>query len=276
MMVMRVSLIPFVFVLALIFSVYTDPAEDKEEWIELFNGENLDGWDIKISGYELNDNYGDTFRVEDGLLKIRYDQYEYFDGQIGHIFYEEPFSHYRLIVEYRFVGEQLEGGPDWGFKNNGIMFHSQSAESMAHDQWFPTSVEMQLLGGDGEEERPNGNIFTPDTHVVVEGELRGVENNLIEADGPTFHGDQWVTAEVVVYGDSLAQHYLNGDLVIEYTDLQLEDGTPLESGYIALQAETHPTDFRSVRILNLTGCMDQDAANYKSYYVESDPASCEY
>ncbi len=253
-----------------------DHTAHQEEWIDLFNGENLDGWDIKIAGFELNDNYGETFRVEDGLLKVRYDNYDSFDGQIGHIFYEEPFSYFRLIVEYRFVGEQLEGGPSWGFRNNGIMFHSQSAESMEPDQWFPTSVEMQLLGGDGEEERPNGNIFTPGTHVVIDGERKGVHENLIEAGGPTIHGDEWVTAEVVVYGDSLIQHRVNSELVIEYGETQLEDGTPLDSGYIALQAETHPTDFRSIRLLNLKGCMDEDAENFKSYYVKSDPDACIY
>ena len=266
----------FVIILLAVIGCNNNVGTVEEEWIQLFNGENLDGWDIKIAGFELNDNYGETFRVEDGLLKVRYDNYEEYDGQIGHIFYEEPFSYYRLIVEYRFVGEQLEGGPNWGFRNNGIMYHSQSAESMELDQWFPTSIEMQLLGGDGEEERPNGNIFTPGTHVVINGELHGADGNLIEAGGPTFHGDQWVTAEVVVYGDSLVQHRANNELIIEYTEPQLEDGTPLDSGYIAFQAETHPTDFRSIRLLNLKGCMDEVADKYKSYYVKSDPDTCVY
>jgi hypothetical protein len=249
--------------------------QEEEEWKELFNGENLDGWDIKINGHELNDNYGETFRVEDGLMKVRYDQYDSFNDRIGHIFYHEPFSHYRLIVEYRFVGEQIEDGPGFGFRNNGIMFHSQSAESMEPEQWFPTSVEFQLLGGDGENERPNGNIFTPGTHVVIDGELMSGQN-LIQLDGPTIHGDDWVTVELVVMGDSLVQHIVNDELVIEYSETQLEDGTPLQSGYIALQSESHPTDFRSIRILNLVGCMDENALNFKSYYVEPDPEACRY
>jgi hypothetical protein len=247
--------------------------QQEEEWKDLFNGENLDGWDIKINGHELNDNYANTFRAEDGLLMVRYDQYDTFNDRIGHIFYHEPFSHYRLIVEYRFVGEQIEDGPGFGFRNNGIMFHSQSVESMDLEQWFPTSVEFQLLGGDGENDRPNGNIFTPGTHVVLDGELR-TDQNLIQLDGPTIHGDEWVTAELVVMGDSLVQHFVNGELVIEYTEPQLEDGTPLQSGYIALQSESHPTDFRSIRILNLVGCMDENASNYKSYYVKPDPEAC--
>ncbi len=246
----------------------------QEEWVELFNQENLDGWDIKIRGYELNDNYGETFRVDDGLMKVRYDQYDTFDDRFGHIFYENSFSHYRLEVEYRFVGEQVEGGADWAYRNNGIMYHSQSAASMDLDQDFPTSIEFQLLGGDGENERPNGSVCTPGTHVVIDSELQ--TDHCVDSGGPTHHDDQWVTAELVAHGDEHIQHIFNGEVVMEYSGTQLEDGTPLDEGYIALQSESHPTDIRSVRILNLTGCMDTDADNYKSYYVNPDLDSCIY
>lgn len=260
----------------MLFLYAFNPAETNEEneWLHLFNGENLDGWQVKISGHEMGDNYGSTFRVEDGLMKVRFDQYESFEGKIGHIFYENPFSHFRLIVEYRFVGEQLEGAPGWAFRNNGIMFHAQPADSMDLDQWFPVSIEFQLLGGDGENDRPSGNIFTPGTQVKVDDILQ--TENLINAGGPTLHGDEWVTAELVVYGDSLAQHWINSERVIEYTGLQLEDGTPLTGGYIAFQAETHPTDFRSVSLLNLSGCMDETSASYKSYYIHHNSEACEY
>ena len=247
---------------------------DTENWVDLFNGENLDGWDLKITGYPLNENFANTFRVEDKLIKVRYDGYESFDGQFGHIFYNEPYSHYRLRVEYRFVDEQAEGGPDWAFMNNGIMFHSEPANSMDTDQDFPTSIEFQLLGGGGENDRPNGSICTPDTHVVINDEL--VSDHCINSGGPTHHGDQWVEAELVAYGDSLIQHKLNGEVVIEYTGTQLEDGTPLTGGYIALQSESHPTDFRSVQLLNLEGCMDRQATNFKSYFVKDNPDMCEY
>ncbi|MEX0928404.1 MAG: DUF1080 domain-containing protein [Balneolales bacterium] len=247
---------------------------DEEEWVELFNGENLDGWDYKITGYELNENYNNTFRVEDGLLKVRYDEYDRFTGQFGHIFYQEPFSHYRLKVEYRFVGEQAPEGPGWAFRNNGIMFHSQPAEDLTLGQDFPNSIEFQLLGGNGEEDRPNGSICTPGTHVVIDGEL--ITNHCIGSRFPTHHGDQWVTAELVAYGDSLIQHRFDGEVNMEYSRPQLDDGTLLDRGHIALQAESHPADIRSVKILNLEGCMDESASNYKSYFTKSDPSACRY
>lgn len=267
-------MLPLQLVLLVLFSGCDSPAqEESEEWIYLFNHENLDDWDLKISGYELNENYGETFRVEDGLMKVRYDNYEDYGERYGHIFYNEPFSHYRLKVEYRFVGDQVVGGPGWAFRNNGIMFHSQSAESMDLDQDFPASIEFQLLGGDGENERSNGNICTPETHVVVDGELQ--TDHCLTSGGPTHHGDQWVTAELVALGDSLIQHKLNDEVVFEYNGPQLDDGTPIDGGYIALQSESHPIDIRSVRILNLEGCMDESSDNYRSYFIKSDPQTCE-
>jgi hypothetical protein len=243
-----------------------NPAREKgnpqngEEWIQLFNGKDLDGWTIKICKHPLNENFNNTFRVEDGKLVIRYDEYGTFDGEFGHIFYKNPYSDYKLRVEYRIVGEQAEGGPPWALKNNGVMFHSQSPESMLIDQQFPVSIEAQLLGGTGEGDRPTANVCTPGTHIVMNGEL--VTQHCTQSSAATFNGDEWVTFELVVYGDSLIHHLVNGDTVLTYSKPQiggdlpegfpLEQGTPLTSGYIALQAESHPFDFRKVELLDLS------------------------
>lgn len=245
----------------------------EEDWAQLFNGENLDGWDIKVTGYDLNENYANTVRVEDGLMKIRYDEYDSFDGQFTHIFYEEPFSYYRLQVEYRFLGEQAPNGPAWATRNNGIMFHSQSAESMERDQDFPDSIEYQLLGGDGENDRTNGNICTPGTHVTVDGEL--IIDHCISSNGPTHHGEQWVTAELLALGNSKIQHLLNGEVVMEYSTPQLDNGQLISGGYFALQGESHPTDIRSVKFLNLEGCMNESDPNFKDYLVQHNPDACQ-
>jgi hypothetical protein len=270
---LRFSLVVLALFMGAVFCTTTeDQAVMEEEWVELFSGENLDGWDFKITGYVLNENYANTVRVEDGLLKVRYDEYESFDGQFTHIFYEEPFSYYRLKVEYRFVGEQAPNGPAWALRNSGIMFHSQSAESMTRGQDFPNSIEFQFLGGDGENDRSNGNICTPETHVVVDGNL--ITDHCISSDGPTHHGDQWVTAELVVRGNSKIQHLLNGEVVMEYKSPQLYSGQLISGGYFALQGESHPTDIRSVKILNLEGCMNEDDPSYKNYFIHHNPAAC--
>ena len=51
-------------------------------------------------------------------------------------------------------------------------------------------------------------------------------------------------------------------------------GQLLTEGFIALQAETAPIDFRTVEIVNLSGCMNPKDVNYKAYYVKSDPSAC--
>jgi hypothetical protein len=260
---------------------------NEEEWITLFNGRDLNDWIVKITGYEAGDNFADTYRVEDGLLTVSYDGYDVFGNRYGNIFYKEPFSHYRITLEYRFVGDQVAEGPGWALRNSGIMVHSQSPQSMLVDQDFPISIEVQLLGGTGTGERTTANLCTPGTHVVMNGQLE--ERHCINSTSETFHGDQWVQAEVLVLGDSLIRHYVNGTPVLEYTSPQIgggnvdpvdpavkQDGKLLSEGYIALQSESHPVQFRNVRLLNLKGCMDPEAKNHKTYYVAHDEASCQY
>ena len=241
-------------------AVGQEKAED-ERWIPLFNGKDLTGWKVKIAGHELGDNFNNTFRVEDGLLKVRYDGYEEFLGEFGHLFYEKPFSNYRLRAEYRFVGEQLEGGPTWAFRNNGLMIHGQSPESMRKDQFFPVSIEVQLLGGPETGERTTANLCTPGTNVVMDGEL--VTKHVVNSTSKTYPGDQWVTVEVEVRGNTI-KHIVDGKKVLEYTDPQLDekdpdaqrlmaDGYPkmLTSGTISIQSESHPIDFRKIELLVL-------------------------
>ncbi|MBK9137945.1 MAG: DUF1080 domain-containing protein [Verrucomicrobia bacterium] len=233
-----------------------------EDWIPLFNGKNLDGWTPKITGFDLGDNHLDTYRVENGLLRVVYDRYEKFDGKFGHLFYKDKFSHYRIRVEYRFVGQQTPGGPGWAFRNSGVMLHCQAPESMAKKQEFPVSIEVQLLGGDGTNKRSTANLCTPGTHVVLNGKLH--TPHCTDSTSKTYHGDQWVTVEIEVQGHSRIRHLIEGQTVLEYTEPQLDDadadakrllaaGAPklLGEGWISLQAESHPVEFRKVELLPL-------------------------
>ena len=238
------------FLISMLCSCTIQPEKSSgSRWVSLFNGKNLDGWKVKITGYDLNDNFGNTFRVEDGILKVSYENYDKFDGRFGHIFYDGIFSHYILRVEYRFVGEQCPGGPGWAFRNSGIMAHGQSAESMKKDQDFPDSIEVQMLGGNGTDKRPTGNLCTPGTHVVMDGKL--IKQHCISSSSQTYHGDQWVTIELEVHGNEIIKHIINGEVVLEYERPQLDDGTLLSEGSISLQAESHPVEFRKVEILLL-------------------------
>jgi len=268
-------------------SMQAAPASD---WIQLFNGRDLDGWVVKFRGRPTGDNLNDTFRVADGLLQVRYDKWTGFHGEFGHIFSKQPFSYYVVAAEYRFVGQQVAGAsPDlsWALRNNGIMIHSQSAASMGLDQDFPMSLEVQLLGGLGNGERPTANLCTPGTNVHFGDSL--VTTHCINSTSKTYDGDQWVRVEALVLGDSIIKHIANGDTVLVYRKPEMGggfannmkpgvmvEGAPLRSGYIALQAETAPIDFRKVEVLNLVGCTDPRARNYRRYFVKSDPSRCRY
>jgi hypothetical protein len=236
-----------------------DPAAGEDDWIQLFNGKDLDGWTPKIRGYELGENFGNTFRVQDGLLKVSYDAYDDgFRNRFGHLFYKDRFSHYLLRLEYRFVGNQVPGGPGWALRNSGVMLHCQDPASMDRDQNFPVSIEMQMLGGDGTHPRPNANVCTPGTHIEMNGQL--VTAHCRNSSSATYHGDQWVTVEVEVRGDEVIRHRIDGQVVLEYQKPQLDPGDQearklivngqvrLTEGYLSLQSESHPLEFRKVEL----------------------------
>ncbi len=239
-------------------SLQLQAQNEEGEWIQLFNGKDLTGWTPKIVGYEAGDNFGNTFRVEDGILKVSYEAYDKFEGRFGHLFYDKPFSDYIIRVEYRFVGDQIEGGPGWAFRNSGLMLHGQDPKTMDIKQDFPVSIEVQLLGGNGTDPRSTSNLCTPGTNVVIEGEL--ITRHCTNSGSQTYHGDQWVTAEVEVRGNEVFRHYVNGELVMEYNKPQLDPNDPdgkklikdgelmLYGGTISLQSESHPVEFRKVEL----------------------------
>ena len=193
----------------------------------------------------------------------------------------------------------MEGVAIWNNRNSGVMLHSQSAHSLGKDQHFPVSIEIQFLGGLGDGERTTANVCTPGTTLEMDGKING--QHCINSTSKTYHGDQWVTVEALVLGDSIIQHLINGEVVLEYQKPQIDEifvdkgrydweqafvpqpddwrkkkGTLLDGGYIALQAESHPIHFRKVELLNLEGCMDPKATNYKSYYLKADNKQCVY
>lgn len=234
------------------------------EWKSLFNGRDINDWFVKIHHHAFNVNFGNTFRVEDSIIKVRYDQYGDFNDQFGHLYYKTPFSWYHLKLQYRFVGELQKGAPSYTLRNSGVMFHSQDPRTMPVEQDWPISVEMQFLGGLGDgKPRPTGNMCSPGTDIVYQGQI--AKSHCISSTSKTYDGDQWVTAELIVLGDSLVTHVINGDTVLQYSKPQIgggvanrfdpkikQDGKLLASGFIALQSEGQPVDFRNIEIRDLT------------------------
>ncbi len=245
---------------------YANEEAKKPKWQTLFNGKDINDWSVKIRTHDLNDNFANTFRVEDGLMKVRYDGYDQFDRQYGHIFYNTPYSNYLLQVEYRFVGEQANGGEGWATRNSGAMLHSQDPKTMLKDQDFPISIEAQFLGGNGIDKRSTCNLCTPGTNVEMDGKL--FTPHCLNSSSETYHGDQWVTANFIVLGNGDVHHLVGRDTVLSYTKSQIGggnvnpvdpkvkvDGKMISGGYISLQSESHPIDFRTVRLIDLTEYM---------------------
>lgn len=249
-------------ILLLSTNLFANAQDKKPKPIQLFNGKDLKNWTPKIRNHKVGDNYKNTFRVEDGLLKVRYDGYDNFNFQYGHLFYNKEFSAYLLRVTYRFVGEQANGGEGWAWRNSGAMLHGQDPKTMGVDQDFPISIEGQLLGGNGKDERTTSNLCTPGTNVVMDNKL--FTPHCISSTSKTYAGDQWVTTDFLVLGDSLVQHILEDKVVLQYTKPQIgggnvsdfdpnvkKDGQLLTKGTISLQSESHPIDFKKVELYDL-------------------------
>jgi len=256
------KLLPLFVLLALLTTAATSDRPKPAKWISLFNGKDLNDWTVKIRDHAVNDNFANTFRVMDGKLQVSYDGYEKFNEQFGHLFYKKKFSYYLLSLEYRFIGNQIHDGPGWAYRNSGAMIHGQSAESMGLHQDFPISIEVQLLGGNGKDERHTANLCTPGTNVVINGDL--FTNHCVDSKSKTFHGDQWVHVDVLVLGDSIIKHMVEGDTVLVYEKPQIgdgvvsgydpkekQDGKLLKEGTISLQSESHPIEFRKVDLFDL-------------------------
>jgi len=238
------------------------PAEHDSEdsqWVSLFNGKDLTGWTMKISGYELGENFGNTFRVVDGILSVRYDQYDSFNNTFGALHYDKVFSDYRLKAEYRFVGETAVGAPSWGFRDSGVQYHGQDPRSMAIDQSFPVCLEYNLHGGNGTDDRPVGQICANGINIKMDG-IRIEEYCTPPKIKHTFHGDQWVTLEIESR-NGIFKHFVNGEKILEFSDATYnpdhelgkafykENDNTVKGGYVSLQSNSHPIDFRKIEIM---------------------------
>lgn len=237
--------------------------EGNNQWTPLFNGTNLDDWTVKIHHHDVGVNFGNTFRADEGMIKVRYDQYDSFNDQFGHLYYKTPFSSYHLKLEYRFSGELHKGAPSYTRLNSGVMFHSQDPRTMPKEQNWPISVEMQFLAGLGDgRPRPTGNMCSPGTEIIYQGKM--YDGHCLNSSSKTYDKNEWVKAELIVLGDSLITHLINGDTVLQYSKPTMgggvvdgydkalwQPGKPLASGYIALQSEGQPIEFRNIFLKKL-------------------------
>jgi hypothetical protein len=253
------------FALAAVALVAAIPAGAADRWKPIFNGRDLTGWVPKINHHPLGENWRDTFQAKDGVLRVDYSQYPQFKDEFGHLIYKTPLSSYRLRLEYRFMGPSPPGAQPWAWRNSGVMFHGQAPDKMVLDQPYPIAVEAQLLGGNtADDVRHTGNVCTPGVTVSVNGAPLKV--HCLDSNSKTYRDGEWVKFELEVHGGRLVRQFVNGEKVMEYTDLMLDPSEfrrfanvdpgdakvgPLTSGYISLQAESGPIEFRRIELLRL-------------------------
>ena len=246
-------------VVGVALSSNTHAAEGKQEWHSLFNGKDLAGWTVKIAHHPLGENYANTFRVDDGAIKVSYDGYSKFENRFGHLYTNQPYSRYVLRLEYLITGQGINDAPHWAKLNSGVMIHAQSPLSMRVEQGFPVSMEFQFLAAKATAGTQTANAVTPGTNLVLNGKL--LTDHIIDSKSKLYPLDEWVTAEVEVRGDEEVIHRINGVEVLRYQQPQLDptdkdaqnllsSGAPLRLsfGHIALQAEGQPIWFRNIKI----------------------------
>ena len=244
--------------------VIAAPADAKPgKWQRIFDGRTLKGWTPKITGAPAGENVGNSFTVANRAIRVTYEGWSKFDGRFGHLAYNRPVGAFRLRFQYRFFGKTLPDVEDWQHSNSAAMLLGQSPQSMGRDQKFPVSVEMQLLGADRPNPEPSGNLCTPGTNVIIDGKL--VTQHCKLSSSPILPNGQWIKAEAEVTTDGRVTHFINGKPVFRYSEPQYDptdaDAKPLiataggalaiKGGYIYLQSEGHPVEFRNIELMEL-------------------------
>lgn len=245
----------------------TAAAEAAGPWKPIFDGRTLDGWTAKIARHPLGENWHDTFIAKDGAIQVSYAGYDRFALQFGHLFYNTPLTAYRLRLKYRVLEPPLPDTPAWARSNSGVMFHSQSPESMGLNQPFPVSVEFQILGADGPGPRPTGSVCTPGVSITLDGKRQA--EHCSTSSGPTIPNGTWTSLELEVRPNGQVTERINGQVVHRYADIELDPNDPMAAadarrliaerdgllavkrGYIALQSEGHPIAFKDIEVQEL-------------------------
>lgn len=245
-------------------TLITSPAATQtRKWQRIFDGRSLNGWTPKITGHAYGENVLDTFQAKNGALRVSYDRYTKFDGKFGHIAYKRPVSAFRIRFQYRFYGKTLPDVEDWQHSNSGLMLLGQDPRTMTRDQKFPVSLEMQLLGAERPKPSPTANLCTPGTHVVMNGKLE--KEHCINSTSPIFPNSRWVRAEAHVTRDGHVTHFIEGKPVMRYSAPQYDDSDAdakpliakaagklmIRRGYLYLQSEGHPVEFRNIELMEL-------------------------
>ena len=243
-------------------------------WVPLFNGKDLKNWYSYVapSGAAIK-RYEDpaldpagTFKLADGIISHTVvPGAKLTNGFLGT---DTAYSRYQFRVEYKFGATcAVDVDPKY-CKNSGLLYH------MVKDGIWGTGIECNLywdwptatasLGG-----------------VVFAQERRDFGNFQAAADSMNKYttDGQWNTMEIRVWGDSAAQHFVNGHLGGWVVGIKAPDGSKLVKGHVALQIEGNDVSFRNAMIrdldrrVDILGCTKKEAPNFDPKATKDD-GSC--
>lgn len=184
--------------------------------IELFNGENLDGWSWRGTSADAEN----PFSAVDGVIRCK-------GTPVGYLRTEKLYTNYTLKLQWRWPAGSKPG-------NNGVLIRAQDGEHFFGNTW-PKSLEAQLMNGRA------GDIFTIGEFPFQTGRNEGRYTPRLKPSNEKPLGE-WNDCEVTIRGGSL-RLVINGEL-------QNEGSAAAElPGFIGLQAEGAAIEFRALRLI---------------------------
>ncbi|MEM1222191.1 MAG: DUF1080 domain-containing protein [Verrucomicrobiota bacterium] len=234
----------------------------EEGFVRIFNGENFDGWYLKLRNDD-EELAKRIFAIEDGMIHVFNDsfpdEYELNTGgneTHGLIYTEKVYSKYILRFDYKWGSRIANNFDDWQY-DAGLYYH------VIDDKIWPVGIEYQIRydhttgrNHTGDFIRPKGTRFV--WHATEDG-----SHYLHPDDGgkrykkkswqlyakPTENfnalNGEWNECEVIVMGDEYAIHKLNGEVVNMAVKLKPD------AGIFGFQSETAEIFYRNIRIKEL-------------------------
>lgn len=228
-------------------------------WVKIFNGTDLSGWVPLIHKWKYAEDPHRTFRVDAGnpVIRVTYEDYpqQNFDDHCGLLYYDKPLKDYRVRVTYRFLEPQAKNPVSWGKNNTGLMVFATDPRTVTNDPEFPPLIEIQLLGTPSGGGKNNANLCQPGGMRVSRlfGQSLSDSGCHDSQSGTAPPAAQWVTveAEVHVSGDTKVFQYPNMTTPVLTFSGPVYNGQAVTGGYIALQSESQPVEFKDIELKEL-------------------------
>lgn len=245
--------------IALSLAVGLAANETPSETIDLFNGRDLDGWQVVVGDSGFVDDQS-VFQVVDGAVHVYKDAIDGSEQPFGYLLSEDEYSDYRLSLEYKWGRKKFP--PRGGFedvRDAGVCYHVQAPFVI-----WPTSAECQIQEGD------TGDVWvikvraTSTVHPEIMNYWPADEGGVKLTKGGgsdeyqrflrsyCYEQPGWNRVELVIRGDH-ATYIINGRVANRVSDLKRWDESSsswqaLDRGRILLQAEGAEIFYRNVTL----------------------------